>query len=375
MHLKTTSALTAVALGLSGAAFAGGLDRFTFDPSLMYTEGDRVEFTYAITNPDVGASSFQSGAPSPLGRVTVAPNFDTFAFGYKKEFSDKFSLGLVVNSNPFGVHVDYVGYTLLSAGLGALNADLDGNSYMAIGKYQFSERFSAFGGVRYTETSGTANLPSLALAGAPDTTLNVDGSGTDFILGAAYEIPSIALRAALSYESGTELDPTVVGASGINYGTGMINVPEAWNLNFQTGIAQDTLMTLDLRYADWEGAQVRLPAALGSTQLSSFDNTIGVSLGLARRINENFAVSGGIYYEGSGTEPLSPLAPTNGITTLRVGGQYTAPSGLETSLGLSYSPRGAGIADTDNSGAVSATDLNFTDNKVITIGLKIAKSF
>lgn len=360
--MKTlTSTIALATLGFGTVANAAGMDRATFNPSLLYTEGTRAELGFALTNPDVGTT-----AVGP--RFTVAPKFNTVQLGYKRDLTDKFSLALMYNSNPFGVHIDYAAAPIPA--LAALNAKLDSDALIFLGKYQINERISAFGGVRYTEVSGSANIPPIPEG------LNVDGSGTDFIIGASYEIPAIALRASLSYESGAELDPTVIGAaSTTNYGIGQINQPEAITLNFETGVNEKTLAFANIRYAKWEDAQVVLPAALGGGAVSSFENSAAFNIGLARRITDDFVMSASLSYESSGTEPLSPLAPTNGIKGISVGGRYTSPNGLETSLGISYSKRGGGIVDTDSTGTISAGDLPFSGNKVITIGLKVAKSF
>lgn len=345
--LKAATCLTAISVATG--SFAGGLDRATFNPGVLYEEDNYFELSFGHTNPSVG--TYVAGP-----RITVAPSFQTIQAAYKHQFSDKFALGLMVNSNPFGVDITY-------ASLGSpLAADLGANSLIALGKYQINENVSAYGGLRYTETSGTANLTPL---GVPEI-LSVDGSGVDFIVGASYEIPKIALRASLTYESGTELDPDVSGESGTAYGVGQINVPEAITLNFQTGVAPDTLAFATIRHAKWEDAQVVLPASLGSTPVSSFDNSTAFNIGVARKISDAFAVSASLSYEASSGDPVSPLSPTDGIRGISVGGKYTAPNGLETSIGLSYSKRGD---------ATTTTGIPFSGNEVITAGIKFGKSF
>lgn len=356
--MKTILTATATVALSTTAAFAG-LDRATFSPNILFEEGNYAEISFGITNPSV--------RPTPAtARVNVAPSFTTVQFGYKQQFSDQFSGALLFNGNPFGVNIDY------SPLANPLGAKLESTSLTLLGKYSASERVSLFGGLRYTTTEGTADLTP---SGLPEE-LRVKGSGTDFILGAAYEIPAIALRASLSYESGTELDPEVVGVtSGTNYGVGQINVAEALTLNFQTGVAENTLAFATIRHAKYEDAQVLLAPLLGSAQISDFDNTTAISLGVARRFTDNFAMSISASYQASGDDPVSPLSPTNGIKGISLGGRYTADNGVVTSLGLSYSKRGDAIADLNPDGVVGAGDLPFSGNKVITVGLKIGKSF
>ena len=356
-HLKITAMGLVGTTLLSTTAFGAGLDRATFNPDLLFEKGTYGEISFGSTNPAV--------SPTPAPSAEVAPSFTTVQLGFKHDYSDKFSVALMANNNPFGVHIDY-------ALLGSPTlADLGASSLTLLGKYSFNENISVYGGAQHTKTQGTANLTAL---GVPEV-LTVKGSGTGFILGAAYEIPEIALRASMSYESGADLDPETTGVSGFSYGIGQINAPEAFTFKIQSGVNEKTLVFASVRYAKWEDAQVVLPAILGSTQLSGFENNAAINLGVARRINDNFAMLASLSYEKSGDPFVGPLSPTNGIKGLSVGGRYTNDNGVSTSLGLSYSKRGDAIVDSDGSDSLTAGDIPFSDNKVITIGLKVGKSF
>ena len=178
-HLNTTAlALLGSAL-VSTGAFAAGLDRATFSPALLFEEGTVAEVTLATTRPSV-APSVPAVAPV---RINVAPDFNTLQFGYKQDIGEKLSVALMANSNPVGVHIDF-------AGLGAtLSADLGTESLTLLGQYNITDKFSVYAGPQHTRTTGTADLTS---TGVPEA-LSVSGSGTGYIVGAAYEIPEICL--------------------------------------------------------------------------------------------------------------------------------------------------------------------------------------
>ncbi|PIB25143.1 hypothetical protein BFP76_06430 [Amylibacter kogurei] len=350
--MKTILASGAAASTLiASSAFAGGMDRATFSPSILFEQGNYAEATLGLTLPSVSPA----GAPHAFN---VAESFTTLKFGYKHQFNDKLAVAFVYNNNPIGVDINY-------ASLGSpLRGSVDSTSATLLAKYSFTDRFSAYGGVKHQWAKATADLTP---NGIPEPTTFSKDSDTGYILGVAYEIPDIALRVSLSYESELEFDLDTIGAgSGTNYGATTAGSPEAYTLEFQSGIATDTLLFGSVRRAKWSDSNIILPAAFGSTPLSNFEDTTSYSLGIGRKISDAFSMSVTLSYEESGAEPVSPLAPTNGIAGIGIGGAYTAANGVKTSMGINYSKRGD---------AVTSAGTNFADNEVITMGLKVSKSF
>ena len=78
-------------------------------------------------------------------------------------------------------------------------------------------------------------------------------------------------------------------------------IPQTMTLNFQSGIAKDTLLFGSIHKADWDTAQITIPdianginpSTLATNQAvkgvsSSFSTKTAYSLGVGRKINENF---------------------------------------------------------------------------------------
>ena len=199
MKLFTTTAIGLALCATGSTAIAGGLDRATFNSSLLYQTGTYAELSFANTDPDVAPTTVAGGAVFSSAWEVASP-FDTFQMGFKKDINDKVSVALSFSNNPFGVDVDYAAFASSAvpavAGLSSLRANLSGTALTAMGKYQVTERISAFGGVKYQTVTGSADVtvPLSAAAGGfvDGNTSLTKASDVNFIVGAAYEIPKIA---------------------------------------------------------------------------------------------------------------------------------------------------------------------------------------
>ncbi|WP_370268930.1 hypothetical protein [Nioella sp.] len=191
-----------------------------------------------------------------------------------------------------------------------------------------------------------------------------------YLIGAAYEIPDIALRFAVTYRPETDHSATTVEnmfgttvASAVNYVT-----PASLNVDFQTGIAADTLLTAGFRWTDFSAVDV-VPTLLGS-DLVNLDDAYRYSLGLARRFNENLAGSISIAYEPTGNgATVSPLGPTDGQLGLTIGGRYTEGN-MSITGGINYTWLGDAFA-----GVADQPVAYFSDNHAIGLGLRAEFTF
>ena len=195
---------------------------------------------------------------------------------------------------------------------------------------------------------------------------------TSYIVGAAYERPDIALRVALTYETGythsfeaTESLPGV----GLN-GTSQLDIemPRAVTLDFQSGVAADTLVFGSIRWSEWSVWEVR-PAgyeAFSGDRVTGIDNDVYTyRLGVGRRINDQLSVFGRVTYEAGNDDVASRLAPTDGTTSIGLGGSYTV-NGAEITAGVEY----AWLGD-----ATDASGVEFTDNTALGVGISVGYSF
>jgi long-subunit fatty acid transport protein len=346
--MKNVLGAGAALLLTTGLASAGGLDRSGQSVAVIFEEGDYAELSFGYVDPNVTGS----GPGGDSG--DMAPAYTSVGLAYKTDLDDRVSVAFILDE-PFGANVDYSepGYALTGT-----SATVDTIGLTFLGNYQINERVSVHGGLRMLSASGEVAL----VAPMPYASEYSGGSGAGYVLGAAYEIPDIALRAALTYSSpiALELDGSVGG------NTLEATMPQTVNLDFQTGIAADTLLFGSIRWADWsETALVdsNLPAPL----VDYDQDTITYSVGIGRRFSDAFSGSISIGYEAAQGGTTTDLAPTDGYVSLQVGGAYTMTNGVEISGGVRY----VKLGDTVGSGTGSA----FENNSAIAVGLKVGYNF
>lgn len=369
-YLATSAALALV----SGSAMASGLDRTGQPIGIIFEEGNYAEFSFATTSVDLSGNDRTS--LNPLGSATgdVGERFNMFGAGYKRDINEQLSFALIFDQ-PWGVDVNYP--TTGSLLLGGTTAQADSNAITALLRYKFNERFSVHGGLRYQEIDGEINLAGGAYASAiPGGTYNVkvakDGA-FGWVAGVAYEIPDIALRVALTYSSEIEHDfdltetfsgfPAANGTSSTKTKT-----PQSVNLDFQTGIAQDTLLFGGIRWA--EHSVTNLVPGIFGRDLIDLDDSVTYTLGVGRAFNEKWSGSVALIYSDSdGDNLVSPLAPTHGYEAIRVGVQYKQDN-MTVSAGVRYTQLGDAVA---SPGGNPVT--NFQDNDAVSFGLKVGFHF
>ena len=364
MKLFTTTAIGLALCAAAGTAYAGGLDRATYSPTILFKDGRYVELSFASTSPEITASSFVLG-PLP-GTQDPAQTFTTAQMGYKMDINDKVALAFTLNNNPFGVDINYADFVGLP--FQSLTANLSAKALTAMGKYQINDRVSAYGGLKYQTVSGTADLTAV---GAANLAISSD-SAVSFIVGAAYEIPDIALRVSATYESAAKFTPDVLLADlgFANTGPGEINTPDAFLLEFQSGIAPNTLLFGSIRHAKWGDAPVLLSAVpFGSAEVSDFSDSTTYSIGVGRKFSEKFSGSLSLTHAPSDCTDVSLLAPTCNNNTLSVGGKYSVGNVVDISGGVSFRKYSTATS-TAASGSVV-----FSGNTLTTVGMKISKSF
>ncbi|MGR3836909.1 MAG: hypothetical protein ACU0A2_01010 [Cognatishimia sp.] len=230
--------------------------------------------------------------------------------------------------------------------------------------------FTAIGVSGATAATTVSTAVTTFLGGGGYSADFASSSGVGYTIGAAYEIPEIALRAALSYHSKVKHEFATTESLPIKAtpaSTTTAYTPQSINLDFQTGIAADTLLTASVRWADWDQTQIT-PSGLGSN-LTSFSSGYNYSLGVARRFNDNFAGSVSLNYEAEGDGSVgSALVPSSGSFGVTIGGRYTMDN-VTVSGGINYTKVGDALVGVGGTQAGS-----FSDNSVVGIGFNVSMS-
>jgi long-subunit fatty acid transport protein len=361
------AAATAALLASTAIAQAGGLDRSGLGISPIFEEGAYVELSFGSVMPSVsgtvGGGTISSG--------NMAQDFLNYSFAVRDDLSDRLSYA-VMYEQAFGAAVDYRNadptYPLI-IGLGgnSFAAELTGTALTAMRRYELSDRFSVYGGLRYVTMSA-----EILFDDVPQTLTYGNSSDVGYLIGAAFEIPEIALRASLTYNSETEHNnpisnslPVATPLGGAATETGDYVLPQSVNLDFQTGIAEGTLLLASVRWAEWTATDIPTQSALGNI---NYDNDVFTySLGVARRFTDDFALLGRVTYEDAKGGTASNLAPTDGSIGLSVAGIYDVGNARITA-GVNYTWLGDAISDAPVSG-------DFSGNSAWGLGVRVGFSF
>lgn len=378
--MRTTPCLLALYL-VSGLATAGGIDRSAQGLGALFEDGAAIEASYAHVAPDVRGVDLAGGATGD-----VAGDYTLASLSAKVDVDDRLSLAVVADQT-YGADVLYGPGSPL---LGGTEVEVAAHALLGLARYRLDDAFSAHAGLRAQRASATVSLGGLAYGPVNGYRVGLGpDSALGWVVGAAYEKRAIALRLALTYhsaiehalatrETGPEIDPDGAGplpALALLDGdsTTQISTPRAVNLDFQTGIAADTLLFGQVRWVKWSEFRV-VPArflALTGEGLIELDDTRTYSLGLARRVNERWSGVVSLTHEAKGDPLVSPLAPVNGRRGIGLAAVYSS-AGLKVSAGLSYVKLGDALLETGTPDTQRAT---MRGNETRAVGIKLAWTF
>lgn len=422
--MKNVMTAGAALLLTTSLATAGGIDRSGNAYAALFEDGNYVQLSFSSATPDV--SGEYPGGPAGTGSTgNMADSYSSAGLALKYAVNDQFDLAVFLNQ-PFGANATYSG-----GFYDGLTADWGSNQLSVVAKYEVSPGISVFGGARAVQSTAEIAIPdalirggiigslpedvaatlpppgtalvdvgtyivdvlaenpgltteqTAALAGAiglattPLTALNYSAeTNTDtqigYVVGAAYERPEIALRVSLTYESAITHEfkstETLAPVGVDSEGEFEINMPQSLALDFQSGVAADTLVFGSIRWAEWSVWDVKPPLyeSVTGDRVTGLDNDVFTyRLGVGRRINDELSLFGRVTYEKANGGEASRLAPTDGSVSYGVGGSY-AINGVDITGGLEYAILGD---------ATDGTPVEFADNTALGFGLSIGFNF
>lgn len=352
-------ALTAIAVAVAQTAAAGGIDRSGQSVSVIHEDGNYGEFSLGYVDGKV------SGVAAGQASGDVAPAYTQISGAYKWGYGGPIDVAVIFDQ-PWGATVDYAAGTTYP--LAGSNATLTSQAITVVGKYDLGGGFSLHGGARAQTLEMDVSLPVVAsYTGQGDRTV-----GYGYLVGASYEKPEIALRVSLTYNSAVDHDiPTTETGPVPGTSTTRVTTPQSVNLDFQTGIAADTLLFGSARWVEWGGFDISpigyatVPST-GPSLVAFADDKITYSLGLGRKFNDNWSGAVTLGYEAASGGTSSNLAPTDGRRSVGVGATYTMGD-MEITGGVSYVLIGDTTTVVSSTGPVIGT---FQDNSAIAAGIK-----
>ena len=349
--MKQLLKMTAAGIALTTtSAFAGGIERSSQSVGILFEEGTYGEFSYSTVSPTV--SGVFGGAVSS---GDMAPSYQNFSFGYKQDFGSNLSFALILDQ-PVGANVSYPSSAAPYPFNGA-TATIDSHALTGLLRYKFPSNFSVYGGIRLQQLTAAVNLPT---GGGPYSLTVPTNNEMGFVIGAAYEKPEIALRVALTYNSEITHSLTDNAAAAFD-----VTIPKSWNLEFQSGVAANTLVFGSIRWVEWKAFDVT-PPDYGATLASGTKNTTTYSLGVGRKFSETWSGAVILGYEGGGTVPVGNLSPTDGNRSIGLAASYTK-NNVKITGGIRYIEIGDATTSTIGS--------SFTGNNAIGVGVKVGFSF
>jgi len=375
--MKFKFALIAVASVSASSAYAGGMEVTRLPTSMMFEDGNHASLSFGKFSPDVTDNVYATNGSMYKDRSAITATFKT-------QISDKISIGFASYKSA-EIQLDYSNASVLfsSQSLPDPYVDLGIETMALLGRYEVFNNISIVGGLKYSKGSGGGNVlnsPAGVIAAAEDTTLGG-------IIGLSYENPEIAMRISGVYQAKQDMEhattTTVTGPTVISLEDTKSALPASFTIDFQTGIAADTLLFGSIHHALWDDAHISFWSLeeLGGTdgagngtgyvQKTTWTDTTSLSLGIGRKLSEKWSVSTSLNYEApSEAAGTSLLSTTDGVSGITLGGKYTFDK-MTLTAGVNYSQ--LGDKKVDPAGALP--EGSFTDNSVTSFGIKLGYNF
>lgn len=345
-------------VALAGAAHAGGFNRGTADTDILFEEGNAARAGVTVVVPNRGRDTFKPvGSPVSFdvsGYETPSYVIPSIAAKYK--INDALACALTYTT-PFGGHSDFrnlSGAGLYPAGYdptsttGSVEQDFVTHEFGGTCAYGFETgkgRLSLLGGVYYQ------SLDFDQWVGGPGGPLHFklsDGQ-VGWRVGAAYEIPDIALRAQVMYRSGTDIDASgdlspTAGGKSLGPAEGHGKFPQSVEAKFQSGIAPGWLAYGSVKWTDWSVmSYVDYTTPLGPNSLNFlWKDGWTVTGGIAHAFTDSLAGTLSLTWD-RGVSTGHDIQTD--VWTLGLGGSYKPNKNVELRGGLGLLFVGAGTQD------------------------------
>ncbi|OYX45522.1 MAG: hypothetical protein B7Z02_00765 [Rhodobacterales bacterium 32-67-9] len=356
----------ALATGAS-SSFAGGIERSAQSVAPLFETGKYAEFSFGNVGPDVSGN-----LAGVFNSDNMLGSYNTFSFGYKQPLGDKFDVALILDQ-PIGADVDYPAGAFYP--LAGTTAELDSMALTGLVRYKMPSNFSVYGGVRLESVEGTVDIRTRPPVGPIPVSYSLQTDRdyqVGYVIGVAWEKPEIAARVALTYNSAithslemsesSTVTPSLVTQQDVE-------IPQSVNLEFQTGIAADTLLFGSIRWVDWTAFVIDPPiynAVYPPRPLVSYQSDrVTYNLGIGRKFNDIWSGAVVLSHEASSGDITGNLGPTDGFTSIGLAATYTRDK-LKITGGLRY---------IDVGGATTTLGAQFKDNSAIGAGFRIAYGF
>lgn len=225
-----------------------------------------------------------------------------------------------------------------------------------------------------------------------------------WLLGGSYQLPDIALKAAITYRSKIkyqfQVEEDIFGEplKLVENEKTKLDTPASLNIDFQTGISEKSLVYMNLRWVNWKEFETRPPqyGALSEIlmneltngeyiqgfKLDSYQNDqYSATLGIAHQFTEKWSTSTDVSWDSGTGNPASTMGPIKGSWSLGLGVQFNPAKNYFITGSLKY----FWLGDTKTEDGTYylpiegikpyAEQANFKNNHAIAYGLKFGYWF
>lgn len=399
---------------------AAALDRSEQQIEPLFEKGNYAELYYARVIPSIEGTDVRKQKIED-----TAEDYNKVGAAVKTDAGDSNIALLLQYDQPWGVNTKYT-----SGILKGTVADIGSDALNAIIGYKPVDNFWLYGGVSYEQADGKVigtspfgaeaataavlkaakltpeKFAALSKATDPKSIVTVDnikksiqayaqtprkyqadfnqGSAWGYIAGFAYEYPEIALRADVTYRSATEHNASIDESVTLMTTKPLILVPkttnktkfkfpQSVNVNFKTGIMADTLLMTKFRWVNWKDFDVApvLYKKANKASLASYGNDqFSGSIGIGRRVTDDFSAAVSLQYDSGTAEPYTPLGPYDEKMGVTLSGKYKVNDMIDVSAGVNYTKLGDAEIKSGKT-----TIAKFEGNQAIGIGTKVGFHF
>jgi long-chain fatty acid transport protein len=176
------------------------------------------------------------------------------------------------------------------------------------------------------------------VAGGGALRVNLESNDIGFRIGAAYEIPEIALRLQGMYRSGTQHDATGFG-NGVLPASGDGSLPQSFELKAQSGVAPGWLAFANVKWTDWsvlDRLNLRVPGAgVNTANIYNWKDGWTVTVGVGHAFTEKLSGAAQLTWDRGVSTGWDLSSDT---WTIGLGGSYKPDAGgeLRFGTGLTY---------------------------------------
>ena len=294
----------------------------------------------------------------------ISQSFQYYSAALKLQLKPQLSFGILYDQ-PFGSDLEYpvkrnasFSDPVLSQQGTQINVDSQNLSLILV--YQPFKNFNLYAGPAFQTIKGHVSLRGLVYADFNGyNAIFKQDAAVGWLAGFAYQVPDMALKAALTYHSKIDhkinVSENVLGTPLllVDESKTKISTPQSINLDFQTSITVSTLLYSNIRWVNWKDFVIRpvqfgALSQLATTTMSSGTYTGGFNLddyqknqwsatvGVAKQWTPLWSGAFDLGWDSGTGDPASIFNPTKGYWGVGLALKYNPEPDYFISGGVKY---------------------------------------